>query len=277
MVSQYWQQHRPDVMNQHAFSVLDQVSLGLVPDQSIFTMFFRDMDIDTADPDKFAGDDITTYTFNTSAATMYVSSASAGDVGNTIIVQGLDENWDSITGVATTNGQNQVEIVSAVDASAITFIRVNFCINISATSLLGALWVAESDTLTGGVPDTESAKKFLIPFDSTANRSHNIGTYGVLSIPNGFSAHLFDVTASTNVQNQPVNVTYNLNPFGQSPLKLNDFVLGDEVFNLNQNTKTIQIESKWDIYLTLTSGQNNSKANGIFVFRLFKNSTWGIA
>lgn len=48
--------------------------------------------IDTANPDKFAGDSITTYTFNTSAATMYVSSTSASDVGNLIIVQGLDEN-----------------------------------------------------------------------------------------------------------------------------------------------------------------------------------------
>jgi hypothetical protein len=263
-------------MNQHAFSVIDQASLGLVPDQSIFTLFFRDMDIDTANPNKFAGDSITTYTFNTSAATMYVSSTSASDVGNLIIVQGLDENWDAITGIAATNGQNQVEIVSAVDASAITFIRVNFCINISPTSLLGSVWVAESDTLSGGAPTTESAKKFLIPFDSDAGRSHNIGTYGVLSIPNGFSAHLFDVTASSSVKNQPVNVTYNLNPFGQAPLKLNDFIVGNEVFNLNQNSKTIQIESKWDIYLTLTSGQNNSKANGIFVFRLFKNSTWGI-
>lgn len=128
------------------------ISSGSVNGYSSVHKFGRnpDVDIDTDPEDvwSYGG----SYTFLSSAQTLYVSSSDASDTTQSIKVEGLDANWEPQTQSATLNGQNQVALSG-------TWLRVFRAYNDSGTNLNGDVYVAESDTLTGGVPDTASKVK----------------------------------------------------------------------------------------------------------------------
>ena len=125
----------------------------------------------------------------TSPQTLYVSSTNSGD-GQTIIVEGLDGDYNPITGKAVLNGQNQVEIVDFTTGNPITFLRVfgapgNF---LGSTNLLGDVYVAESDTLSGGVPNDDTKIKAHIV------AKNNVGRNGFFTVKAGYTAYLTKVT-----------------------------------------------------------------------------------
>ena len=78
---------------------------------------------------------------------LFVSSASASDTTNQVLVSGLDSNYEIKTTTTTIGGQSQVSVG--------TFLRVQNCI-VLGTSNVGDIYIAESDTLVGGVPQTPS-------------------------------------------------------------------------------------------------------------------------
>lgn len=109
------------------------------------------------------------------AVTMYMSSTSASDVGNSIYCEGLDADYNEQTGVAVLNGQNQVEIKDTL-GNSITFLRFFLAQNLGDTALLGNVYVAESDTLTAGIPDTDSKKysKILLGDERTFDAVYTV-------------------------------------------------------------------------------------------------------
>jgi len=96
-----------------------------------------------------------TYTYLSSAATLYISSSSAADVGQVIAVAGLDGDYNEVIRIGVLNGQSQV----ALDGE---LLRVHAAQNFSGTALAGDVYIAESGATTGGVPDTTSEIKAKI-------------------------------------------------------------------------------------------------------------------
>ncbi len=91
------------------------------------------------------------YPVNNIAVTIFVSSTNISDIGQSIIIEGLAAGYVEQTGVAITNGQNQVEVKDLL-GNSITFLRFFTAQNLGATNLAGDLYVAESDTLVAGKP-----------------------------------------------------------------------------------------------------------------------------
>lgn len=130
-----------------------EVSKGNIKGHSIIHKFAHNPDIDAGDTEDiwdFGG----TYTYLTTGTTLYASSSSAADT-QVMTIQGLDSNYREQTIEVTLQGQTKVEIDG-------TWIRVFRMKNDGATNMAGIVYVYEDDTLTNGVPDTDSKVKAQI-------------------------------------------------------------------------------------------------------------------
>jgi hypothetical protein len=72
-----------------------------------------------------------------------------------VLVVGCDSDFNAVEAFVTTNGQTQVALDSLM-------YRVFYAIVINNINPLGDLYIAESDTLTGGIPNTSTKVKALI-------------------------------------------------------------------------------------------------------------------
>lgn len=122
--------------------------------------FGRNPDIDTA-----ADEDIWsqggTYTFLTSAATLYASSSEDEDIVEVTVV-GLDANGLEVTRTVNLTGHTQVALPG-------TWLRVYRAYNAGSVPFDGDVYIAEQDTTTDGVPDT--ASKIKAKIDQTAQQT----------------------------------------------------------------------------------------------------------
>lgn len=116
-----------------------------------------------------------TITYLTANTTLYVSSTSVADTTQSIQVTGVDSNYNDVVAIAALNGQSQVALSN--DIYRVFDSRV-----IGTTDPAGDIYIAESDTLTGGVPDTSSKIKCAI------EQGYNIGATGTLTISKGIKA-----------------------------------------------------------------------------------------
>lgn len=157
-----------NVVNEELFF---RISKGLVPGHSavrvtgIGTNIGQDVTTDLWD----LSGTVNNINFLSSATTVYVSSTSAADTANQLVVVGLDANYDDQIQFVTPTGQSQVAVPG-------TWTRIFNVANISSTSSQGDIYVAESDTLTGGVPDTST--KILAKMVQGNERTFS-GTYTV--------------------------------------------------------------------------------------------------
>lgn len=129
-----------------------EVSKGNVKGHSIIHKFAHNPDIDDGDTEDvwdFGG----TYTYLTTGTILYVSSSNAGDTQE-IEIQGLDADYRLQTISVTLQGQTKTQV-----GTGETWSRVFRMINNGSTDLAGILYIYEDDTLTGGVPDTDSKVK----------------------------------------------------------------------------------------------------------------------
>lgn len=126
-----------------------EVAAGNVPGHSIATGIGRREDFGPSETnvDIWNGptDEINLLS---SPQTIYVSSSNASDT-QLLAITGLDENYEVQATAVILNGQNQV----AVSGS---WIRIFTATNVSGTVLAGDVYIAESDTLTDGVPNTDT-------------------------------------------------------------------------------------------------------------------------
>lgn len=122
------------------------IAKGNVPGSSIQFILGNNPGVTLANIDEVAWDQGGTYTYLSAAATLNVSSSSALDIGQTIVVVGLDGDYNEVIRIGVLNGQNQV----ALDGP---LLRVHLAQNFSGTDLVGDVYIAETDTLTLGVPD----------------------------------------------------------------------------------------------------------------------------
>lgn len=88
-------------------------------------------------------------TLNTTPQAMFISSSNAGDTTQTYRVLGLDADWELFLETVTVGGQSQVQI------GTISWGKIMRAWQIDAgASPAGDIYIAESDTLTLGVPNT---------------------------------------------------------------------------------------------------------------------------
>ena len=157
-----------------------ELSKGAIPQLSNDLILGENLEITTGTDPEDVWNQGGTYTYLTAATTLYLSSSNNGDT-EPITVYGLDANWDPQVITTTLTGQTQV--------AAGTWLRINRIVNSSmnlatgqGTDLLGDVYLAETDTLTGGVPDTASKIKAKIDIGNnvslmtlySAPRFHNV-------------------------------------------------------------------------------------------------------
>lgn len=122
----------------------------------------------------------------TSDTQLYISSSSASDTTVLVRVEAMTADKERITYTVTTNGQTQVAL------SGLAY-RVLQCLVLLGTDTpVGDLYIAESDTLTDGVPSTASkikSKIALEPSDSGQFASTNITHNGFYTVPAGKRLH----------------------------------------------------------------------------------------
>jgi hypothetical protein len=114
---------------------------------------------------------------------LFASSSSTSDTTNFIIVSGLDGDYNRKYTVTQLTGQTQVSVG--------TFLRVQTC-SITTASAIGDVYIAESDTLTAGVPNTPS--KVQSKIIAGKNVTHN----GWITVPAGYSAINMAVRGTTD-------------------------------------------------------------------------------
>jgi len=132
------------------------------------------------------------YVYLTADTTLYISSSNALDTAVTVVVTGKNDLHESIVDIVVTNGQNQVALNSQ-------FYRVEVATVVGPNSPLGDLYIAESDTLTGGVPDDLDKVKTKIPLSGldagTPFASDHISHNGFATIPAGHTWYALSVQA----------------------------------------------------------------------------------
>lgn len=163
-----------------------QVARGQIQGHRNVTVFGFNPDVDTAQVSVWPLASL--ITFPSAALQMTVSSASASDTSNgtgarTIVVQGLDANYDEVSETVTMNGQTAVTMTASL-------IRVNYAYVATAgsgNSAAGDIYIG-TGTVTTGVPATVYD---IIKFD------YNNTTTGSYTIPAGYTAYVSQGLFST--------------------------------------------------------------------------------
>lgn len=171
-----------------------EVSKGNVPKHSMVTVVGATPSLGSAGTETI-WDVGGSYTYLTADTTLYISSSSASDTSVTVLVTGKDDNYNAVTQTVITNGQTQVALGTQM-------FRVEICTVIGGTSPIGDLYIAESDTLTGGVPNTASKIKSKIPLSGvdvgTGFASDHITHNGFATVPAGHKWYALSVQAYVN-------------------------------------------------------------------------------
>jgi hypothetical protein len=176
-----------DFIDKYPESWRFRVAAGEISGVSVERKFGQNPDIGTSEEDLWnvGGDE----TLLSSAVTMYASATGAAT--QTLIVQGLGPDWKDQTGFVTLNGTAQAEIRSAAN-EAQTWTRINRAYQVSAAPDPGFdVYIAESDTLSTGVPQTAAKIHALIDFTNAAQQTQK----ALYTVPSGKVAFILNVEA----------------------------------------------------------------------------------
>lgn len=154
---------------------LYQVSTGAIEGHSLIHKFAAIGDVDTADTPILIWDYEKTYTYSTTADIDTVSSSNSSDK-QTMIVQGLDENWTRVTQEVILDGQNKVVLETPL-------IRCFRAYNNDSTSLVGTFFCYVDSTIVAGVPSDDTKVRAIVTADSQQTL---MGTYTIPSDHTGF-------------------------------------------------------------------------------------------
>ena len=168
-----------------------RVAMGQWPDIQHIIKFGRNPAVVTTEEDiwEVGGKQ----TLLTVGATMYASCEdNTNGVGQVLLITGLDANWDIQEGIVTLTGQTQATITK-LDGTAATWTRIHRAYQISAEpDPVGDVWIAETDTLTLGVPDTATKVHGFINFTDAAQQTQQ----ALFTIPRNYVGVMYHFEAS---------------------------------------------------------------------------------
>lgn len=185
-----------------------QVGLGNVPGYSADIVMGVQDNLDTADGNITVWDNKFDYTPFTADTEMFISSSDDADT-HTVMVVGLDSNFDPKVSYTALTGQTQV--------TAGNFRHVQAATVLAATIPAGDVYVAATDTLTAGVPDTDSKVKSKII--QGRNTTHN----GFFMVPRGKVIVITALRATTDSATKPAAVQAWLTLLGYTPINLSTY------------------------------------------------------
>lgn len=136
---------------------------------------------------------------------LYLSSTNAGD-NQVFLVRGLNSDLEQVVGLTTLNGQNQVLVSEQ-------FYRVYSVYNLGTTNNAGDVYLAEQDTLTGGIPNTASKVQMKIL------SGNNFGSNATYTVGKNREAYLYQFTGSAG-EGKDVQVFLNIRPIGGLFIKI---------------------------------------------------------
>lgn len=199
------------------------------------------------------------------ALAMKVSSSNAADTSagtgaRTVLIQGLDADYNEISEVVTLNGQTAV-------TTANSYLRINYATVATAgsgQSAAGDIYIG-TGTVTAGVPATVYD---LIKFN------YNDVVTGHYTVPAGHTAYLVQGLFSTGQASGSTQVQGRLLTAGADGIRrtaavttLNNGV-ADYAFEF-----PIAIPEKTDIEATAIGSASNNACSSMFILVLIKNST----
>lgn len=206
------------------------------------------------------------YVWLDSAVTMFVSSTSANDSGTgtgarTILIQGLDEDYNEIEETITLNGQTQV----ATQLSYLRVYRAFVTLAGSNEGTSGVIYIGSSGA-TGGVPN------------STVYASISIGNQtqiAAYTVPAGYTLYVDEInfTAAVSHANKLVHCKFNSRDHGSNVFRTR-FVQVIQSNQLIQSFKYPQgFSEKTDLECRVSTDTNNTAIGASFQGVLIKNET----
>lgn len=237
-----------------------QVSRGQIQGHRNVTVFGFNPDVDQTQVSVWPLQSL--ITFPSSAIQMKVSSTSANDTSagtgaRTVVVQGLDANYNEISETVTLNGQTAVTTTAS-------FLRINYAYVAtagSANSAAGDIYIG-TGTVTSGVPATVYD---IIKLD------YNTTITGSYTVPAGYTAYLSQGLFSTGQASGSTQIEGRLLTRGVDNIRrtaavttLNNGV-ADYVFEY-----PIAIQEKTTIEATAIGSANNNACSSMFILVLVK-------
>jgi hypothetical protein len=240
-----------------------QVARGQIQGHRNVTVFGFNGDVDTAQVSVWPLPSL--ITFPAAALQMTVSSTSASDTSagtgaRTVVVQGLDANYNEVTETVTMNGQ------TAVTMSA-SLLRVNYAYVATAgsgNSAAGDIYIG-TGTVTAGVPATTYD---IIKFD------YNNTTTGSYTVPASYTAYVSQGLFSAGQTGGSNQVQGRLLTRGTNNIRMTAAItslnngVADYVFEY-----PLAVPEKTTIEATAIGSSTNNAVSSMFILLLVKNST----
>jgi hypothetical protein len=238
-----------------------QVSRGQIQGHRAVTVFGFNSDVDTTQVSVWPLPSL--IPFPAAAIQMTVSSTntndtSAGTGAQTVVVQGLDANYNEVTEVVTLNGQTAVTMAASL-------LRVNYAYVATAGSGNGAagdIYIG-TGVVTAGVPATTYN---IIKFD------YNNTTTGSYTVPAGYTAYVSQGLFSSGQAGGSNQVQGRLVTRGTDNIRrtaavttLNNGV-ADYAFEY-----PLAVPEKTTIEATAIGSASNNAVSSLFVLVLIKN------
>ncbi len=206
------------------------------------------------------------YPWLDSAVTMFVSSTSVNDTSggsgaNTILIQGLDENYVEIEETITLNGQTQV-------TTQLSYLRVYraFVTLAGSSGTSGGIIYIGSSGATGGVPNGTVYANLSI------GNQTQIAAY---TVPAGHTLYVdeINITAALNIANKRVNASFHTRDFGSNVFRTR-FINVLQSSQLKQLFKYPQdFAEKTDVEIRVSTNTTNNPIAASFQGVLIKNET----
>jgi hypothetical protein len=240
-----------------------QVARGQVQGHRSVTVFGFNPDVDQTQVSVWPLPSL--ITFPSAALQMTVSSSSANDTSagtgaRTIVVQGLDADYNEISETVTMNGQTAVTMTKAM-------LRVNYAYVLTAgsgNSAAGDIYIG-TGTVTAGVPATAYD---IIKLD------YNVTTTGSFTIPAGYTAYVSQGLFSAGQASGSTSVQGRLMTRGTDNIRRTAAIttLNNGVANYVFEYP-LAVPEKTTVEATAIGSANNNACSSMFILVLVKNST----
>lgn len=221
------------------------IAAGNIQGHTALTIFGRIIDLGIGVEEtvwQFGGK----YNYLTANTELFISSSDAADTNTVIVIDGLDDSYiEKQLTFTFTGGQEQQSIGD--------FFRILRAVVVSGSEPLGDMYIAESDTLTSGVPDTSSKVKGYIP---QGNNRTNMAVY---TVPAGHIV-LFTRLYLSVRKNEDAVFTFISRTAGQPGfIRHSDFPVYESSLFQNYDP-AFAIPEKTDVEMRVISESNNTGA-----------------
>ena len=238
-----------------------QVSRGQIPGHRNVTVFGFNPDVDQTQVSVWPLASL--IPFPAAALRMTVSSTSANDRSDgtgarTVVVQGLDADYNEVTETVTLNGQTAVTMTASL-------LRVNYAYVATAgsgNSAAGDIYIG-TGTVTAGVPATVYD---IIKLD------YNATTTGSYTIPAGYTAYVSQGLFSAGQPSGSTQVQGRLLTRG-----INNIRMTAAITTINNGVANyvfeypLAIPEKTTVEATAIASANNNSVSSMFIFVLVEN------